>query len=469
MNPYIIQKGDTLSALAEQNKTTVSSLLNLNPNIKNPDLIYEGAKLNLGLKPGVGGNTTPNILTPTPTTANTSPMTKPNYIVGSEPVVREEQGLAKQFTDTYGNDEYLKGLKERKAEQDAIFEQEKTRLQANYDAQASEFGRAYDEVIKTTKDEQQKELATNIVGLARIGGYLGGSASSMGAINNLQQKHNSEIMKLEQKRDAAVATAKTGLNDKLWTVVKEQLAAAKEYEKEINDRRENFFDTYVQLSQEDRANKKYVSEEADNLLEKYLDSGLNPSLAEMDMFSKALGTSPDVISSLIKAKRDARELETKKDKIDIDAKILSVLKDVPVGKYVKIGDKMYGGLKSASGSGDGSSVVTTQFDQADKFIKDNKGKFSSDQIVVELRKRFNKLTDGDINSLIRSSFELADPELDKFYNDYIMTTDSKDQQKMMGDLSKVQQTQFDTYLQKKISEAEAEDKAKKKSGWSIFD
>ena len=42
---YTIQKGDCLSALAVKFKTTQAILMELNPSIKNPDVIYAGAKL----------------------------------------------------------------------------------------------------------------------------------------------------------------------------------------------------------------------------------------------------------------------------------------------------------------------------------------------------------------------------------------------------------------------------------------
>ncbi len=44
---YRIQSGDTLSALARKNHTSVSALMNANPQIKNANLIYAGAMLNI--------------------------------------------------------------------------------------------------------------------------------------------------------------------------------------------------------------------------------------------------------------------------------------------------------------------------------------------------------------------------------------------------------------------------------------
>ena len=45
--PYTIVQGDTLTAIARRNGTTVNALLAANPQIKNPDLIYAGATLNI--------------------------------------------------------------------------------------------------------------------------------------------------------------------------------------------------------------------------------------------------------------------------------------------------------------------------------------------------------------------------------------------------------------------------------------
>jgi LysM repeat protein len=44
---YIVQKGDTLKIIANRYGTTVEKLLGLNPNVKNPNLIYVGQVINL--------------------------------------------------------------------------------------------------------------------------------------------------------------------------------------------------------------------------------------------------------------------------------------------------------------------------------------------------------------------------------------------------------------------------------------
>lgn len=47
MPNYKIKKGDTLSAIAKKEGTTVSKLMSLNPQIKDKSMIMSGANLNL--------------------------------------------------------------------------------------------------------------------------------------------------------------------------------------------------------------------------------------------------------------------------------------------------------------------------------------------------------------------------------------------------------------------------------------
>ena len=47
MSDYRIKSGDTLSGIAKRYNTDVGSLMKANPNIKNADLIFSGAKLNI--------------------------------------------------------------------------------------------------------------------------------------------------------------------------------------------------------------------------------------------------------------------------------------------------------------------------------------------------------------------------------------------------------------------------------------
>jgi len=76
MSSYRIKSGDTLSAIAQRNHTTVSALMKANPQIKNANLIIAGKSLNIpgsrdSFEPGPGrtngGRPAPSTQGPSPT------------------------------------------------------------------------------------------------------------------------------------------------------------------------------------------------------------------------------------------------------------------------------------------------------------------------------------------------------------------------------------------------------------------
>lgn len=437
MNPYTIQTGDTLSQIALNNNTSVTKLMNMNPSITDPNKIYAGSSLNLGL--AGGPNATTNVVPPTsgatPLSAPANPAdisklspamqeyfkANPNalnlntkgpnntpYIQGSESVVNNENSIIDQINGKMANDPFTASLQQSKADTDKIISDEQARLTAQLAAQNAQLNAQFDNAIANAKDAQQKELATNVVTLARIGGYLGGSASAVGQINNLQAKQKLEISNLEGQRRDALQIAANAINDKQYKLAMDKLQNVKDFEKAINDRNQQFFDQYLKLSEEARSQSKYVTEKADDILQKYVDSGKDMSMDEMGILSKTLGTSPEVIQGLIQAKRDAVALDKQEKKTDMEIKILNVLKDIPAGKYVKIGDKTYGGLKVATPTGVANPAAGA-FDLARKFVADNKGKLNYDQLNVELRKQFPKLTDGDIASVLSEATVQKNP------------------------------------------------------------
>ena len=82
---YTIQRGDTLSGIAARYGTTVSALMNANPQITDPNVIYAGQTLNIP-----SSTPTPN---PTP-----QPTPQPTPEPQPEPTPEPEQVQSKQYT-----------------------------------------------------------------------------------------------------------------------------------------------------------------------------------------------------------------------------------------------------------------------------------------------------------------------------------------------------------------------------------
>src|SRR3954454_23323180 len=133
MNTYTVAPHDTLTGIANANKTTVQALLAANPSIKNPDLIFSGHTLNLPGAPSPAVGTGAASGAPATTTPAT-PAADPNADVQNQ--VAKELGYTdfssfaqdtlqkpaldteKIYNDAYsaqGLGDILKGITDKKA------------------------------------------------------------------------------------------------------------------------------------------------------------------------------------------------------------------------------------------------------------------------------------------------------------------------------------------------------------------
>lgn len=442
MNPYTIKSGDTLSGIATANGTSVQNLLNINPSITNPNYIRAGDNLNLGV--AGGGNTSTNVIntntntqssSPTsfqelspamqdyftknpaalngqtlkgfsynPSTTSTTSNNGNGYIADTSSITSQEDKIKQQLESLgYGaNDSYAATLKDNQTKIQDLISSQQANLKTQLAGSEDSINRQFEDAINNAKDEQDKEMASNVVGLARIGGYLGGTASAMGAINNLAAKHRAEITKLENDRQTALYNARNAINEKQYNLALQSLNEAKDYANLINSRNKDMFNSYLSLTQENRAQSKFVIDEGERVLTQFVDSGKTPSASQLSTIAQSLGTTEDVIQGIITAKQNAKALEVQKDKSDQDIKILNVLKDIPRGSYVNIGGKTYSGLKVATGSGGGSGVNSTQFEAARKFVQDN-ANMDYAALNVKLRQNYPKLSDGDVSMILNEA------------------------------------------------------------------
>lgn len=138
-----------------------------------------------------------------------------------------------------------------------ILEKEQQRLEQQRTSQIAGIENTFKEAEINAKDAQSREAATQRVALQRIGGFLGNSASSTGAILNLAKQHRLEIDTLRQKKLAAIQEANNAINASQFKVAQSMAQQALDLESEINTRRNNFFNQTLNLLQEQRAQEKF--------------------------------------------------------------------------------------------------------------------------------------------------------------------------------------------------------------------
>ncbi len=222
------------------------------------------------------------------------------------------------------SEDYLKILDDRAA---AL---EKRRL-----SEIDLINQQFADIKRQTENEQAKERGTTNVALARVGGYLGTQMSAVGVLNNLAQTHRTEIASLEAKKAAAIAAAQNAIDDKQFDIAKAKAQEAKDLIKDINDRRDKFFDQSMKIIEEQRAQDSLEETKKQNAWKNSLETidRITPTIVEsiadmsegdarnyIQSAAKDLGLDPNLLQGEVNAVLADRRTEEKKSIIELAQK-----------------------------------------------------------------------------------------------------------------------------------------------------
>jgi LysM repeat protein len=343
MATITIQKGQTLSGIAKQQGTTVDALLKANPSIKNPNLIYAGASLNL---PGAPASpvVAPKASVPTPpapvtpsapvtqrvdqiSSSGTSGVPAKSTLYGAE--VPSSTSLLQKYRSELGLDTALKSMQDSQtAYLDAL-----KNIPKKSEIYATE---------KTNRgiDEMQKNLQSLDDRLASMEIAIDDSEKD---IRNRITQGGGVVTESQTQR--LVASEKQPLID--------------EYRKLLNERNR----LADKLGVADTAAREAAGMQ-------YEDSTLPLTVAEKtlgfqkdqyavlgDILSQVFGASEKDVANLIDAAKYGKEEEKKdaKEVIDRAIQLANLANSTPSGVTYDIGGTKVTGNKTGSGSGSGSS------------------------------------------------------------------------------------------------------------------
>ena len=152
MSTYTIQKGDTLSGIAQKYGTNVSTLMSLNPYIKNANLIYAGKSLNLP-----GQQATQPVQQTAPTQTTTPVQTAPTVPAKTTQQLAEE--YAQNQTVNTGND-----TQALLAQYEKIAEQQKLALQKQQELTNNQINSQRDEVMQNYNNNARQAYINSMLG-----------------------------------------------------------------------------------------------------------------------------------------------------------------------------------------------------------------------------------------------------------------------------------------------------------------
>jgi len=202
MSTYKIKSGDTLSGIAKKYNTNVSTLMGLNPYIKNANLIYAGKTLNL---PGSTSSKT-----------NTAVKSTKSNVATSKPVQTTQQmanNYAKQQTNNTNT--YTHGLL---SQYEKIAEQQKQALASQQQLTTNQINAQRDDVMQTYNDNARQAYINSMLGkknveqqLSQAGLNTSGLLGS--AYANVENAYGNNLATLQGNRDNSINDINRQLND----------------------------------------------------------------------------------------------------------------------------------------------------------------------------------------------------------------------------------------------------------------
>ena len=206
MSTYTIQKGDTLSGIAQKYGTNVSTLMSLNPYIKNANLIYAGKSLNLP-----GQQATQPVQQTAPTQTTTPVQTAPTVPAKTTQQLAEE--YAQNQTANTGND-----TQALLAQYEKIAEQQKLALQKQQELTNNQINSQRDEVMQNYNNNARQAYINSMLGkksveqeLSQAGLNTSGLVGS--AYANVENAYGNNLANLQVARDNSIKDINKQLND----------------------------------------------------------------------------------------------------------------------------------------------------------------------------------------------------------------------------------------------------------------
>lgn len=200
MSTYTIKRGDTLSGIASRYGTNVSTLMSLNPYIKNANLIYAGKTLNL---PGQQ-QATQNTATQSATQTTVSPAKTTQQLA-------EEYAKA-QTANTPNDTQALL------AQYEKIAENKKQALQKQNELTQNQISAQKDDVLQTYNDNARQAYINSMLGkksveqeLSQAGLNTSGLLGS--AYSNVENAYGNNLATLQTSRDKSINDINKQLND----------------------------------------------------------------------------------------------------------------------------------------------------------------------------------------------------------------------------------------------------------------
>lgn len=149
------------------------------------------------------------------------------------------------------------------------------RIESERQAELDSINSSFDVAKTGQENAQNAETGKASVQIANAGGYLGFSGSGQGVVLNLAKSHRDELMALQARRQEAVQSANSALNNKRYDLAKLKAQEIDNLDNEMARRNQEYFSNQMSLRQENRLSgeNKVASLQEQNLIHNAIQTG----------------------------------------------------------------------------------------------------------------------------------------------------------------------------------------------------
>lgn len=204
------------------------------------------------------GTVTPNMTPPPVVPPPTPPVATNSSGTGSVISTASMSGAQDNKTMIDVNGYNVNNADATKAHNDAlaILDQQKKDLEARRTSELDVINTNFSQAKDRLTTGQASETGSYSATLARIGGYLGNTASATGAMISLNDKHQVQLNELEAKKQAAIQVANNAINDKQFELARSKIAEIKDYTATIAKSKQDFFNNNKKIIEDQIKAKK---------------------------------------------------------------------------------------------------------------------------------------------------------------------------------------------------------------------
>lgn len=273
-----------------------------------------------------------------------------NLVSSSAPVVADEERTAKMVNGLMAPDMFAKSLEEATNRFMSILGDYQNTLTNQFKEDKNAINEGFDVERTNMENKQEREGAGFRRDLVNVGGHLGNSMSSSGAVRTLARSFREESVALEAKRNSALLEARRAIQEKQFGIAKEMAQQAVNFEKELYARQNDFFNNTLRLRQEERSQSTFDRQLAQDkmtmlakLPQEELDAMDPSTFQEIDAIYGVEGMTKNYLNVVAEAER----VKSEKEALTHRQNLLNFLQDIPKGQTVKFPDGTeYTGLGS---------------------------------------------------------------------------------------------------------------------------